>query len=359
MKICYLSDANSVHTKKWCNYFKGIGYEIYVISLNPGKIEDVEVYYFDHGEISKKSQLSKLKYFTRLNSIKKIIKKINPDVLHAHYASSYGLLGALVNFHPYIVSVWGKDVFDFPTKSIAHKKSIEYVLKKADKILSTSKVMAIETNKYTNKNVVVTPFGVDTNKYKPNNEYKDDEKIIIGTVKTLDPKYGVDYLIKSFANTVKNNPDKCLELHIAGKGDQKQELIELSKNLDIYEKVKFLGFLSEEEVINTFNSFDIAAFPSIFDSESFGVAAVEAGACGVPVIVSNVGGLPEATKPNVSSIVVEKENISELTSALDKLINNQKLRKKMGTAGRQYVIENFDIKDNFGKVNDIYIKTSK
>ncbi|MGO1470914.1 MAG: glycosyltransferase family 4 protein, partial [Tissierella sp.] len=239
---------------------------------------------------------------------------------------------------------------------IAHKKSIQYVLNRADKILSTSEVMAKETKKYTNKAIEVTPFGVDTNKYKPNDQYKNENKIIIGTVKTLDPKYGVDYLIKAFANSVKNNPDLDLELHIAGKGPQEQELKQLSKKLEVFDKVRFLGFLSEDQVIKTFNSFDIAAFPSIFDSESFGVAAVEAGACSVPVIVSNVGGLPEATNPGVSSIVVEKENIEELTSSLDRLINDDLLRIKMGQAGRKYVKEKFEIRDNFGKVNNIYME---
>lgn len=356
MKICYLSDANSIHTKKWCNFFVSKGYEVHVISLNYGEIKGVTIHScnMELNKIRNGNLLNKISYLTNIKKIKKFIKEIKPDILHAHYATSYGLLGALSGFKPYVLSVWGSDVYDFPKGSAIKKKILEYNLSKADLLLSTSKVMAEETRKYTDKNIEITPFGVDINLFKPSLDKfrKDKEKVIVGTVKTLEPKYGIEYLIRAFSIVRKNHENLYLE--IAGEGSQKKYLLDLCDELKITPYVKFLGFLDQSTVVEAFNRFDIAVFPSILDSESFGVAAVEAQACGTPVIVSNVGGLPEATSPNVSSLVVEKKDVNGIATAMEGLVSNIDLRIKMGINGREFVVQNYNVEDNFNKVHKIY-----
>ena len=119
------------------------------------------------------------------------------DILHAHYASSYGLLGALANFHPFILSIWGADIFSFPKKSFLHRYIFNFNLRVADKILSTSQIMAKEIKKYTNKEIIVTPFGIDINTFKPGNKVdkiKGEFDFIIGTIKGLEEIYGIEYL---------------------------------------------------------------------------------------------------------------------------------------------------------------------
>ncbi|EDS76840.1 glycosyl transferase, group 1 [Clostridium botulinum C str. Eklund] len=354
MRICYLADAGSVHTKKWCDFFKKKGYDIHVISLNSGKIDGVTVHSLniETERVKNGSSFYKVRYVFKIFQIRSILKKIKPDIVHAHYASSYGLIGALLNYHPYLVSVWGSDIYEFPLKGKLFERIIKFNLSKADKILSTSKAMAEETKKYIDKKIYITPFGVDRTVFKPIDNKKDDNTgdILIGTVKTLDPKYGIEYLIRAFAMIKKEYNNAKLE--IAGNGNQREYLENLCDQLNIKENVKFLGRINTNEVVEAFNRFDIAVFPSI--NESFGVAAVEAQACGVPVIVSNVGGLPEATSDGYSSIVVDKQSPEEIYEALKKLIEDENLRKEMGRNGVKFVAENFDVIDNFNYVNTIY-----
>lgn len=355
MKICYLANAESYHTIKWCNYFKNKGYEIIVISLNSGEIEGVKVYNFNEKNIKTRSNISKVSYIKNIGSIKKIIKKEKPDILHAHYASSYGLLGSLVNYSPYILSVWGSDIYLFPKRNILYKLLIKYNLKRADYIFSTSHDMARETQLYTKKNIKITPFGVDTSLFRPNATYlrKNSEKIIIGTVKSLSKIYGIDYLIKAFSLIKKAYPDKPIELHIAGKGEQEEYLKSLCKELGIVKDVKFLGYLNnQEDIVKTFNTFDIAVFPSL--SESFGVAALEAQSCGIPVIVTNVGGFPEVVKDKITGLIIDKEDINQLFAAIKYLIDNEDIRIEMGTLGRQFVITKYDINSNFEDIDILY-----
>ena len=357
MKICYLSDINSVHTHKWIKYFKNKSYDIHVISLSAGEYEGVTVHSLEIDEslVKQKADLGKLEYIKKINRVKALVKEIKPDILHAHYATSYGLLGALTNYHPYVISVWGADVYDFPIKSFVHKALVKYNLRKADYIFSTSNVMKKETEKYTNKKIMITPFGVDTSKFIPkwdNKENKDE--VIIGTIKTLEEKYGVEYLIRAFAKIRKSGKDLKTKLRIAGRGSQEAYLKNLCVELGIENDVTFLGFIKEAEIIHELQNFDMAVYPSTLDSESFGVAAVEAQACGIPVIVSDVGGLMESTKPNVTSLVAKKKSVDSLADEILKLIRDEELRLQMGRAARKFVEENYSLADNFNDVDLIY-----
>ena len=355
--ICYLADASNPHTIKWCNYFKNKGYDVTVVSLNEGSIEGVKVYNFGFNvkELKNSSPFKKIKYISAIGDIKKILKEINPDIIHAHYASSYGLIGSLLNYKPYIISVWGTDIYDFPNGGFIQKSIIKYNLKKADYVFSTSKDMARETNKYTDKKIYITPFGVDMDVFRPMNiEENDtiDKPLVIGTIKTLEKKYGIDYLIKAFKLVKDQYIYGKVVLKIAGSGSQMDNLKNLVKELKIEEDVEFLGRLHLDDVSKTFNTFDIAVFPSL--RESFGVAAIEAQACEVPVIVTKVGGHPEVVLNNKSGIIVESKNEEQLKDAIISLLNNDELRKSMGKVGRKFIKENYEVNLNFNDIEKVY-----
>jgi glycosyltransferase involved in cell wall biosynthesis len=351
MKICFLADANSVHTKKWCNYFLSLGHELHVISLNKGDIEGATVYLFNKTD-EKGGILSKLSYLTQFVKVKKLIRKIQPDILHAHYATSYGLLGVLSNYHPLIISVWGSDIYEFPRYGKIFAKLLSYNLKKADLLMSTSHAMSIEAAKYTDKHFVITPFGINTDVFKPIDTV-DKSCFTIGTIKSLEQVYGLEYLIRAFAKFIENNPDSNACLRIGGRGSLEQELKELAVELNIQDKVKFLGFIAgEEKVAQEYSKFDIAIFPSL--QESFGVAAIEAMACGVPVIVSDTGGLPEVTDNGQCGVVVPPTDVDALYNAIEKLYKDAELREKLSAKGREFVCKNYDSSSNFSNILSAY-----
>lgn len=359
-KICYLADASSPHTVKWCNFFKNRGYEVNVISLNKGEIEGVNVYSFsfDVKENKNKNAIKKIEYLKVIKEIKKIINNIKPDLLHAHYASSYGLIGSLINYKPYIISAWGTDIYEFPKNGFIQKKIIKYNLKKADYLFSTSIAMADEMKKYTDKEIKVTPFGIDMEKYKINesirNKKKERDYKVIGTIKTLEKRYGIEYLIKAFSIVKKNYNKGKIYLKIAGDGSQLELLKDLVKELELEENVEFLGRINQEIVADTFNSFDISVFPSL--KESFGVSALESQACGVPVIVTNVGGHPETVINGESGLIVEPKDEKELADAILSLIDSNDNLEKMGLIGRKYVKEKYELNKTFGEIEKIYKK---
>lgn len=231
MKIILLADPNSVHTIRWAKALETLDFDLLVIGISSLIVSDYEntgikVKCFNQNIKRKEGALSKIKYLFALPWIKKEIARYDPDIVHAHYASSYGLLGALSGFHPFIVSVWGSDVFTFPKISLIHKYVLKYVFRQSDSILSTSHIMAKETKQYTSKYIAVTPFGIDMDKFYPIHVKSlfNEEDIVIGTVKTLEEKYGIEYLIKSFKILSDKYPDVPLKLLIVGAGSLEYNL---------------------------------------------------------------------------------------------------------------------------------------
>lgn len=358
-KVCYLSDASNAHTRKWVAEAKRNGFDVTVISLNAGKIEDTKVYSLGEENMLKKSQIQKFAYLRHIVKINRLINEINPDVIHAHFASSYGLIAALIN-KPYLLSVWGKDVYEFPKKSIIHKLVIKYVLNKSKKIYSTSHVMKKVTEQYTKKEIIVTPFGVDLDIFKPMlNLRNSSETLRIGFIKLIEEKYGIMDLVHAVARLI--NEDKILiNLVIVGKGSQKEEAKELTRVLGISDNCEFVSYVNgQNKVAEMFNSFDISVFPSIDDSESFGVAAVESMACGIATIVSDVDGFVEITNNGEFAVMYPRGNREELYQSIKKLIDNVEFRLSLGKKARKNVESNYNIIDNFSSVFDDYNSINK
>jgi L-malate glycosyltransferase len=349
IKILLLSDINSGHTQKWVKELSACGITIGIFSFTapetawyrrfPGLILFSALSGPKSGGLLKKTG-----YLFSLPGIKRAIRNFKPDLLHAHYASSYGFLGALTGFSPFIISVWGSDIFDFPKRSIFHRMIIENNLRKADLILSTSRIMAEETGKYTRKEVRVIPFGIDLSEFKPLRSLKrqHSKQIVIGSIKNIETIYGTEYLIRAFKITHERSPDYDLRLMIIGDGSQRKDMERLVSRLGLSDRVLFTGRIEYRKIVLYHNRIDI--FVNISLQESFGVSVLEASACGKPVIASNVGGLPEVLLHGKTGLLVPPVDPAATAAALIRLVRNRPLRQKMGKAGIRFVRDHYNIK---------------
>ncbi len=370
MKILMLADPSSSHTLKWVRGLSENGISIYLFGLSKFDKNDylgldnviIDSIYLDEKIFASDKIFSKLKYFTSLKKVKKILLDYNPDIVHAHYATSYGLLGALLNFHPYIISVWGSDVYDFPERSFFNKVILKYNLRKSDKICSTSHAMANQTKKYTNKDISVIPFGIDLKKFKLTKKIKKifpETSLVIGTIKTLEEKYGIEYLIRAFKLLVDKYPEQELKLLIVGGGSQENFLKNMVKEFNLMDKTVFTGKIKYDDIVEYYNELDIYLALSIYDSESFGVAVVEAGACEKPVIVSNMGGLPEVVEDQKTGFVINSKDYTRASYYLEILMLDVEQRISLGKNARKRVHQLFNFDDNLKLMVDMYKKSSK
>ena len=334
MKIVFIGPAISVHIQKWVDAFK-TEYEVYLITMHPAD----EDWNFDNTFVL--NVRSNWGYYANAFQVHAIIKKIQPDIVNVHYASGYGTLARCARIGRYILNVWGSDVFDFPYESKMKMGIIKRNLSAAGQIASTSEVMKKQTERLiTPKNeIVVTPFGVDTNKFSPI-EKQSSDVVTIGTVKTLSPKYGIDTLIRAYNETYVNGL-KNSRLVIVGGGSQEAELKSLASSLPAAHAIEFIGFVSHQTVPKYLTQFDIYVALSENESESFGVAIVEAEACGLPVVVSNVGGLPEVVEDGKTGFIVPHGDYVAAAEKIMLLSNDCSLRKKMGSMAREFVCKKY------------------
>ncbi len=314
-------------------------------------------------------------YFFQGRALKKIFREVSGDVVYAHYATGYGTILRQSGIHPSVLAVWGSDIYDFPGKSPAHRWLVRDNLRFPDALFSTSYVMAEAAQKILPCSLRITPFGVDMQRFSPETvlavEGQDahgamglppevqaqlpaeDGRIHIGFIKGLSEKYGLRYLMEAVARFMDSEAegipfDLCLDVY--GRGDGEPALRQLSKDLKIEDRVIFHGAISNAFVPEVLHRVQLFCAPSTLDSESFGVSAVEAMACGVPAIVSDVDGFREVTAEGTFAVMVPRKNAEALETAIRLLLNEPQKAQEMAKQARDHVAALYDWNENIQNI---------
>lgn len=341
MKILLLAPANSIHTQRWFLSLCERGHAVTLVSQH----QPISSRCPPNGNIQILPYSGKKGYFLNALAVRRIVKELTPDLINAHYASGYGTTAALVGYRPTLLSVWGSDVFDFPYESWWKLWLIRWNLRRASALASTSRIMAQQVKRLIpdkHQEIFITPFGVDTTNFLPKS-FQNLDTLTIGTVKSLSEKYGIDTLIHAFAqlraddHIGKAGLKDRLRLLIVGDGPQRDALERLTQELGVAGFTRFIGAVDHDSVPEWLNCLDIYVAASRFDSESFGVAILEASACELPVVVSDAGGLPEVVDEGESGFIVPRDRPDLLADCLRRLSLNPALRLSLGTKGRQLV----------------------
>lgn len=360
MKIALFGPINSIHLQRWVESLHRRGLEVGVATQH----ESTEWSIPQGVTLLRLPHSGEIGYLLNAITLRRWLQQHQPALLNAHYASGYGTTAALAGYQPTLLSVWGSDVFDFPYESWWRRLLINWNLRRATRIASTSEVMARQVAALVPDlpPAFITPFGVDCEQFAPSDS-RDSSCITIGTVKTLAPKYGIDVLIRAFALLIRDariaelDSRQPLRLLLVGGGPDRAALQSLAYELNVTARVEFAGQVLHNEVPQWLQKLDIYVAASRSDSESFGVAAVEASACGVPVVVSDAGGLPEVVLNGKTGLVVPRDNPKALAESLLQLVLNPAQRAAFGEAGRKHVLEHYEWGRCVDKMVDAYMST--
>jgi L-malate glycosyltransferase len=345
MKIFLLADINSVHTKKIVKGLSHEGIDVAVFSLSRRENSDSEAYakIYDEGGLSKEAFSAgtgrKISYLKQIRFLKKIIGEFKPDIVHAHYATSYGLLGKLSGFNPFVISAWGSDLLEFPSNKLK-QLFLRRILISADELMATSVTLQKAIREISGRNSLITPFGVDSKIFCPTEGrgFFPEGTIVFGTVKSLEHVYGIDILIRAFALVRKNN-SLPTGLLIVGDGTKREELETLVNSLGLTGSVIFAGKVEHDKIPEMQNSLNV--FVNVSRYESFGVSVLEAMSCAKPVIVTNTGGLAEIVSSE-NGVKVPVEDVESTADAMTKLLKDKNLRIQMGERGREIVLQKYE-----------------
>ena len=177
-------------------------------------------------------------------------------------------------------------------------------------------------------------------------EAKADDKIIL-SIAALHPRKGLKYLLQAMPKMVEQK--NSTKLVIIGEGPEKNTLQKLAKKLKIQNHVKFLG--KQENIPKIMRTADLFVLPSI--KEAFGLVLLEAMAAQLPIVATNVGGIPEIVEDRKSGMLVEPANADALARTIIMLLNNKPLREKLAFLGHHRVKE-FAIQKMVEKTKEVY-----
>ena len=285
MKICYLAASESIHTKRWCEHFLSKNHNVYLISFKKEcDISGVKFYFVDAGNLSVKG--GNWNVLLKANEIKSIVRKIKPDIVHSHYATSYGIVGALVNYHPYVITALGSDILISPNNSIIYRKLLKFAFKRADWITVMAnhmKLAMLNIGNFDLKTEVV-PFGIDTNLFNANNRKVNENHFVITSTRNFEDVYNIPHLLNALSKIKSQIPN--LRLNLIGGGSKREFIEKLVKELGLTNFTKFYGKIPQSEMVKILNKSHV--FVSVSLSDGNNISLNEAMACGIFPIVTDI-----------------------------------------------------------------------
>ncbi len=297
-------------------------------------------------------------YYLNAYSLRRLWSSLGPDVVHVHYASGYGTLARLSRV-PYLLSVWGSDVYDYPYRNPRSMRIVRRNLRSAHALASTSECMADQVRRVMadpTAPVTVTPFGVDLARFDPGHRARrvSTQPLLIGNVKELAEHYGIEVLISAAGLLRDRNPSLPFEVRIYGEGRTRSDMEQRVVDLGLSGVVSLPGWIPHEDVPNALAQLDVFCATSLH--ESFGVAVVEAMAMRCAVVVSDVPGFTEVVGD--AGLVVPIGDAEATAKALARLATDPSLRAALGEAGRRRVEAHYDWDANVDLVVRLYRRIS-
>lgn len=290
-----------------------------------------------------------------------VVKKFEIDILHVHYAIPHAYAGFMAQqmlaeegiYVPMMTTLHGTDITLVGSHSF-YKPAVNFSINESDVVTSVSESLRQDTLRIFNikKEVHVVPNFIDMNNLekeftncKRHLMANEDERIVVH-VSNLRPVKRIDHIIEVFHKIQMKLKAKLI---IIGDGPERENASKLAHTLGIRDKIIFLGKSNEIERILCFS--DLFLLPS--EKESFGLAALEAMAHGVPVISSNAGGLPEVIKDGFSGFLCDVGDVNTMADKAIQLLSDEKALDEM-KANAEKQAWNFDILKVVPKYEALY-----
>jgi glycosyltransferase involved in cell wall biosynthesis len=295
----------------------------------------------------------------------------NVDIVHTHFDIAptpfAGLLYAQKKNAPHVVTYHGDWVATFGGLlrrmgvAFLNKSLVDKVLSQADVIISPSHRYAESSrflSKYKNKTVVI-PNGINLKDWDiPYSKEECRNKLGLPLNKKimlffgyLTPYKGPDVLVRAMPAILKTIPNG--ELVIVGTGTMYDELIAISKRLGVAKHSKFVGFVDDYLKPLYYRSADVFVLPSTMRTENFPIANLEAMACGIPIVASNIGGIPDVVKDGENGLLIPPNDVKLLAAAMIRLLGDEDEIERMGKNGRTKIVD-YSWKNIAEKTNAIY-----
>ncbi|AUW95018.1 glycosyl transferase family 1 [Sulfobacillus thermotolerans] len=338
MRIALLADAGSVHTQRWIQGLQEQGHRVVTWSQRSGPVGDIRRL--------PPPRRGRLDTPAAVWQIRKQVMAFQPDVVHAHYLSHYGLLGAAAHLVPLVVSVWGADIECFPhSRGWLTRSLVQWILQRADAITVSSQYLQKVTQQYTAKPIAIIPFGIDLNRFRPQAPNTGPLRFIIN--KALEPVYGIDIIFEALRHV--QGP---WQGRVLGTGSQEQRLRQMAHDASWDDRLQWRGIVPASRLPEELAWADVGLYAS--RRESFGVAPLEMMALGRTAIAHRIGGLGEVIDDHVNGLLVDPQVPGLWQQVLQQAVKDPDAIRLLGAQGPAWVAKRYDFAHNLGQIQELY-----
>jgi L-malate glycosyltransferase len=378
MPLCYVGSLGSLHTERWVRYFAARGHETHLIATTvatPGRRPTAEPQLggaYVHPWRRIRVGIPVLDRATniaicgpRVFRMRSLLGRLRPSVLHAHYLNEQALFAALTGYRPFVATAWGSDVLLNPRQSHLLRVAVRFIVRRADLLTCDALHMRdalIQLGANPDK-VRIVNFGVDVQRFAPTcRDPRLRDRLELGDSPTilssrrLEPIYDVRSLVAAIPLVVARWPNA--KFVIAGSGSEEPALRQVVERLKLQDSVRFVGWLTEDELPRYIASCDIYVSTALSDG---GIASstAEAMSCGLPVIVTDVGDNREWIQDGRQGFVVATKNSDQLAARIVELIDDAGRRRQLGANGRELIARENNWALEMEKMASVYEKLAQ
>jgi glycosyltransferase involved in cell wall biosynthesis len=357
MRICFISLGTFSHIGPYLDYFKEAGHDVHFVSMSPSPERAVPIYNVGFGKKYSASE-GKWKYPFSMMRARRLIKKLKPDIVHAHYVTSAGLTAMVCGFHPAIVTVHGSDLTT-GIKSKIWRPLLKRIFEFSDCINTVSKDLQdmVLSLGISEEKVETFTLGIDTDKFKfvPRRKISRSGVLKLICTRRLEPVFDHRTIIQALSLLKKNWPK--FQMTIAGDGSLLGELKQQIKDAGLDDSVDFLGRVSNDDLPELLGRYDVYLSASLWDGAS--LSLLEAMATGLFPVVSDIKANSAWLSNGVDGLLHKVGDAEDLAKKIMQLLDQPRLLTAAAKGNRKKVVESADRKTNMKHLETVYVELIK
>jgi len=352
MRICYIALGTFTHIGPYIDYFKEAGHDVHFICLSPSPDRGVPTYNVGLGGKYSESK-GKWKYPISMLRARKLIKKLKPDVVHAHYATSCGLTAWVCGFHPTVVTVHGSDL-TIGMKSGLWRPLLKKIFEHCDCVNTVSKdleEMVVSLGISRDKIETLT-LGIDTEKFRFAERATRDpaQGLKLVCTRRLEPVFDHQTIIGALVR-LKNKGIK-IEMTFVGDGSLLDTLRRQTSHAGLDDSVTFAGRVHNDDLPEVLARHNVYLSASLWDGTS--LSLLEGMAMGLFPIVSDIKANSAWLSHNADGLLHKVGDADDLAKYIMQLHSNPQLAASAARRNREKVVEHGNRKTNMKRLETIY-----
>lgn len=363
LRIAFLADAKSVHTRRWLGYFAQRGHYVALLIAGDGQPDpalDPRIEIHRYRRFGRR-HIPLLSSLQNRAALRRLLGALQPEILHAHYLSRYGWQARRSGFSPYVVTGWGSDLLLDPSRSLRARIWAHQVLSHARLVTVPSQHLvdvAIRLGARPDR-LRRVPFGVDTQEFAPSQNREAivaaglDDRRIVFSPRAIRPLYRQDVILAAVATL----PDDVILVMTGRNADSRYlaELRQMATDLRMSGRLQIIPEIEPRLMLALFQSAQVVV--SVPGSDGLPISILEAMACGVPVVASDLPGPREALGPSAERLTVPIGDAEAVSRTIDGVLRLSSVeRRTLGTALRQRVIDEFDFATCMQRMEHLYLQ---